>query len=156
MRTGELFGFRGAFTIQGVERDGCIEPRVVDQDRATEKMFGLNSIWIEPKFVELISRTRRRVDRRRADSRGGEDCFDGRAWICRAGPEVSRRGQDDKEKPGCNSKSMIRCIFWTSWRMRDGGMFFVLREVVWFAFRWRWKRRIRSILPFRRMRRRGA
>jgi hypothetical protein len=64
MRTGELFRFcvGRKFTIRGFGRYGHIELRVDDDPEVTRK-FGLNSIWVEPQFVELISKTRRRVDR---------------------------------------------------------------------------------------------
>jgi len=64
MPTGELFRFcvGRKFTIQGFGRYGHIELGV-DEDPAVKRKFGLNSIWIEPKFIELIAKTRRRVDR---------------------------------------------------------------------------------------------
>jgi hypothetical protein len=75
MRTGELFRFcvGRRFTIRGFGRYGQIELRV-DQDPTVRKKFGLNSIWIEPKFIELVSKTRRRVDRPE-DGMGGEKTF---------------------------------------------------------------------------------
>ena len=64
MRTGELFRFcvGKKFTIQGFGRYGYLELRV-DDDPAVKRKFGLNSIWVEPQFVELVRKTRRRVDR---------------------------------------------------------------------------------------------
>jgi hypothetical protein len=64
MRTGELFRFcvGRKFTIRGFDRYGYIELQV-DDDPAVKRKFGLNWIWVEPQFVELISKTRRRVDR---------------------------------------------------------------------------------------------
>jgi hypothetical protein len=64
MRTGELFRFcvGRKFTIEGFGRHGHIELRV-DEDPAVKRKFGLNSIWIEPQFIELITKNRRRVDR---------------------------------------------------------------------------------------------
>jgi hypothetical protein len=35
----------------------------VDDDPAVKRKFGLNSIWLEPKFIELVTKTRRQVDR---------------------------------------------------------------------------------------------
>ena len=63
MRTGELFRFcvGRKFTIRGFDRYGYIELQV-DDDPAVRRKFGLNWIWVEPKFVELISKARRRVD----------------------------------------------------------------------------------------------
>jgi len=64
MRTGELFRIcvGRKFTIQGFGRYGHIELGV-DEDPAVKRKFGLNSIWIEPQFIALITKTRRRVDR---------------------------------------------------------------------------------------------
>jgi len=64
MRTGELFRFcvGRKLTIQGFDRYGYLELRV-DDDPAVKRKFGLNSIWVEPQFVELVRKTRRRVDR---------------------------------------------------------------------------------------------
>jgi hypothetical protein len=64
MRTGELFRFciGRTLTIRGFDRYGYIELEV-DDDPAVKKKFGLNWIWVEPKFIELISKTRRQVDR---------------------------------------------------------------------------------------------
>ena len=64
MRTGELFRFcvGRKFVIQGFNRYGYLELQV-DDDPVVKRKFGLNSIWVEPQFVELISKTRRRVDR---------------------------------------------------------------------------------------------
>jgi hypothetical protein len=64
MRTAELFRFclGRKFVIRGFDRYGFIELRV-DDDRAVKKRFGLNSIWLEPKFLDMISRAPGRVTR---------------------------------------------------------------------------------------------
>jgi hypothetical protein len=64
MRTAELFRFcvGKKFMIQGFDRYGYIELRV-DENPAVKRKFGLNSIWIEPQFIELITKTRRGVGR---------------------------------------------------------------------------------------------
>jgi len=64
MRTGELFRFcvGRKFTIHGFDRYGYLELQV-DDDPVVKRKFGLNGIWVEPQFVELISKTRRPVDR---------------------------------------------------------------------------------------------
>ena len=64
MRTGELFRFcvGRKFVIRGFGRYGHIELQV-DDDPAVKKKFGLNSIWIEPTFLELVTKTRRKVER---------------------------------------------------------------------------------------------
>ena len=64
MRTGELFRFcvGRRFTIRGFDRYGYIELQV-DDDPAVKRKFGLNWIWVEPQFVELVTKIRRRVDR---------------------------------------------------------------------------------------------
>ena|ERR1700757_3906310 len=64
MRTGDLFRFcvGRKFTIRGFDRYGYLELQV-DDDPAVKRKFGLNWIWVEPQFVELISKTRRHVDR---------------------------------------------------------------------------------------------
>src|SRR6202008_1793063 len=64
MRTGELFRFcvDRKLTIRGVGRYGHVELRVHD-DPTVKSKFGLNAIWIEPKFIELVTKTRRRVGR---------------------------------------------------------------------------------------------
>ena len=66
MRAGELFRFcvGRKFTIRGFGRYGHVELRVHD-DPTVKSEFGLNSIWIEPKFIELLSKTPRRVDQPR-------------------------------------------------------------------------------------------
>jgi hypothetical protein len=75
MRTGELFRFcvGKEFTIQGFGRYGHIELRG-DEDPAVKKKFGLNSIWIEPQFIELITKARRHVARPK-NGRGWQEDF---------------------------------------------------------------------------------
>lgn len=76
MRTGELFRFcvGRKFTIEAFGPYGHIEFRV-DQDPEVKKKFGLNSIWVEPQFVELLTPTRRKVERPE-DGLGWKEDFD--------------------------------------------------------------------------------
>ena len=62
MRTAELFRFclGREFVIQEFDQYGYADLRV-DEDRAVRKKFGLNTIWIEPKFLERIKRTKGEV-----------------------------------------------------------------------------------------------
>ena len=62
MRTGELFRFclKRTFLVRGFDRYGFIELRV-DDDPVVKRKFGLNSIWLEPKFLVLVSNSTRRV-----------------------------------------------------------------------------------------------
>jgi len=55
MRTAELFRFclGRVFTIHGFDRYEYAE-LTVDEDRAVRRKFGLNTIWIEPKFLERV------------------------------------------------------------------------------------------------------
>jgi hypothetical protein len=57
MRTGELFRFcvGKKFTVRGFNRYGYIELQV-DDDPAVKRKFGLNWIWIEPQFLELVTK----------------------------------------------------------------------------------------------------
>ena len=73
LRTAELFRFcmGRKFVIRGFGRYGHIELQV-DDDPAVEKKFGLNSIWIEPTFLRLVNKTRRKVERQ-ADGFGWKE-----------------------------------------------------------------------------------
>jgi hypothetical protein len=64
MRTSELFRFRvgQTFSVSGFDRYGFVELLVSD-DPAVKRKFGLNSIWMEPEFLELVAKTRRKVTR---------------------------------------------------------------------------------------------
>jgi hypothetical protein len=64
MRTAELFRFclGRKFLVRGFNRYGFVELEVSD-DPAVKRKFGLNSIWIEPEFLELVAKTRRKVTR---------------------------------------------------------------------------------------------
>ncbi len=64
MRTGELFRFcmGRKFVIRDFGRYGHIELQV-DDDPVVKQEFGLNSIWMEPAYLELVSKTKRRVER---------------------------------------------------------------------------------------------
>ena len=55
LRTGELFRFclGREFVIQGFDQYGHADLNV-DEDRAVRKQFGLNTIWIEAKFLERV------------------------------------------------------------------------------------------------------
>ena len=66
MRTGELFRFcvQRKFLIRAFDRYGFVELRV-DDDPIVKRKFGLNSIWLEPNFLILISKSRRKVTRPR-------------------------------------------------------------------------------------------
>ena len=59
MRTAELFRFclGREFAIQGFDRYGYAELSV-DKDRSVRKKFGLNTIWMEPGFLERIQVSR--------------------------------------------------------------------------------------------------
>jgi hypothetical protein len=64
MRTAELFRFcvGKEFVIRDFGRYGHLELETDDDPRA-KREFGLNSIWLEPELVKLISRTQRKVSR---------------------------------------------------------------------------------------------
>lgn len=66
MRTGEMFRFcvQRKFVIRGFDRYGFVELRVDDDPRVKRK-FGLNSIWLEPNFLTLVSKSRCKVTRPR-------------------------------------------------------------------------------------------
>ena len=66
MRTAELFRFclGREFVIQEFDQYGYAELSV-DKDRAVRKKFGLNTIWIEPEFLERIKLGRGKVARKR-------------------------------------------------------------------------------------------
>ena len=66
MRTAELFRFclGREFAIQGFDQYGYAELSV-DKDRSVRKKFGLNTIWIEPEFLERIKVIRGKVSRKR-------------------------------------------------------------------------------------------
>ena len=59
MRTAELFRFclGREFVIQDFDQYGHADLSV-HEDRAVRKKFGLNTIWIEPKFLERIKESR--------------------------------------------------------------------------------------------------
>ena len=60
MRTGELFRFcvGRTFLVTGFDRYRFVELQVSD-DPAVKKKFGLNSIWMEPDFIALVTKTKR-------------------------------------------------------------------------------------------------
>jgi hypothetical protein len=62
MRTGELFRFclKRKFLVRGFDRYGFTELRV-DDDPVVKRKFGLNSIWLEPKFLALVSKSAHKV-----------------------------------------------------------------------------------------------
>jgi hypothetical protein len=93
MRTAELFRFcvGRKFTIRGFDRYGHIELQV-DDDPAVKRKFGLNSIWVKPQFVELISRTRRRVDRPENGFGWREDFLESERESVGASKRVRRKG----------------------------------------------------------------
>ena len=66
MRTAELFRFclGREFVIQDFGRYGHADLSV-DHDPAVRKKFGLNTIWIEPRFLERIIPSRGKVSRKR-------------------------------------------------------------------------------------------
>jgi len=66
MRTAELFRFclGREFMIQNFGRYGHADLSV-HEDRAVRKKFGLNTIWIEPKFLERIKESRGKASRKR-------------------------------------------------------------------------------------------
>jgi hypothetical protein len=66
MRTAELFRFclGREFVIQDFNQYGYADLSV-HEDRAVRKKFGLNTIWIEPKFLECIKETRGKASRKR-------------------------------------------------------------------------------------------
>ena len=66
LRTGELFRFclDREFAIQGFDQYGYAELSV-DKDRSVHKKFGLNTIWIEPKFLKRIKVVRGKVSGKR-------------------------------------------------------------------------------------------
>ena len=69
MRTAELFRFclGREFVIQDFDQYGHADLSV-DEDRAVRKKFGLNTIWIETKFLERIEqRESKVVGKRKAD-----------------------------------------------------------------------------------------
>jgi hypothetical protein len=111
MRTAALFRFclGKKFVVRGFDRYGFVELRV-DDDPRVKKKFGLNSIWVEPKSIELYFKdlaTSRSPEERTGLARG---LSRGRTEICRNGAEVCWRRQKGKEKKACNSKLTIRCI----------------------------------------------
>lgn len=110
MRTAALFRFclGKKFVVRGFDRYGFVELRV-DDDPAVKRKFGLNSIWVEPKSIQLISKTRRRIDRPDNGLGWREDFLEGEQKF--AGMDRSLlAGQNGKEKKACNSKLTIRCI----------------------------------------------
>jgi hypothetical protein len=64
MRTAELFRFcvGRTFLVTGFNRYGFVELQVSD-DLAVKKKFGLNWIWMEPGFIALVTKTKRKVTR---------------------------------------------------------------------------------------------
>lgn len=64
MRTAELLRFclGRKFLVSGFDRFGFVELQVSD-DPAVKRKFGLNSIWMEPRFLDLVAKTRRKVTR---------------------------------------------------------------------------------------------
>jgi hypothetical protein len=66
MRTAELFRFcvGREFVIQEFDQYGHADLSV-DKDRAVRKKFGLNTIWIEPEFLERIKPSRDKVSGKR-------------------------------------------------------------------------------------------
>jgi hypothetical protein len=66
MRTAELFRFCWGreFVIQGFDKYEYADLSV-DEDRAVRKKFGLNTIWIEPKFLERIKESSGKASRKR-------------------------------------------------------------------------------------------
>jgi hypothetical protein len=60
MRTAELFRFclDREFAIQAFNQYGYVELSV-DKDRSVRKKFGLNTIWIEPKFLARVRNTKK-------------------------------------------------------------------------------------------------
>ena len=66
MRTAELFRFclGREFVIQEFDQYGHAELSV-DENRTVRKKFGLNTIWIEPKFLERIQESSGKASRKR-------------------------------------------------------------------------------------------
>ena len=60
MRTAELFRFclGREFAIEAFNQYGYAELSV-DEDRGVRKKFGLNTIWIEPKFLAGVGKTKK-------------------------------------------------------------------------------------------------
>jgi len=60
LRTAELFRFclDREFAIQAFDKYGHAELSV-DKDRTVRRKFGLNTIWIEPKFLARVGRTKK-------------------------------------------------------------------------------------------------
>ncbi len=69
MRTAELFRFclGRRFTISGFDQYGFVELQV-DRDPEAKRKFGLNWIWMEPQYLELVSKARGKVARERGFS----------------------------------------------------------------------------------------
>jgi hypothetical protein len=66
MRTAELFRFclGREFVIQEIDQHGHADLKV-DEDRAVRKKFGLNTICVEPEFLERIRSNKGKVSRKR-------------------------------------------------------------------------------------------
>jgi hypothetical protein len=117
MRTAELFRFclGRKFQIPGFDRYGFVELQVSD-DPAVRRKFGLNSVWIEPRFLDLVAKTRRTVTRPTSGFGWKEDVRKSEAEAKDVANEVQTLGGKrskglEGRNRNCNSKSTIRCIF---------------------------------------------
>jgi hypothetical protein len=72
------------FLVSGFDRYGFVELQVSD-DPAVKRKFGLNSIWMQPGFLELITKTKRKLTGRPMASAGRKTSLRLKQWLSGAG-----------------------------------------------------------------------